>query len=64
MLYYLYGFQEDDYGYFKQFEKTQLIIGIIFGKYTIFFAIAPFVFTAIYTIIHSYLEYGKENKNN
>lgn len=40
------------------------IIGIVSGKYAIFFAIAPIILAAIYTTAYSYFEYKKESKNN
>jgi uncharacterized membrane protein len=46
----------------KLFKISGIIalVGIASGKYAIFFIIIPLIFTALYTIIYSYLEYTKE----
>lgn len=38
------------------------IIGINFGSFAIFFIIVPIIFSTLYTVIYSYLEYQKEQK--
>jgi uncharacterized membrane protein len=36
------------------------IAGVVFGKYSLWFALVPVLVVAVYTVIYSYLEYRKE----
>lgn len=38
------------------------IAGVVFGKYSLWFALVPVLVVAVYTVIYSYLEYRKEDR--
>lgn len=40
-----------------------VLVGIVFGKYAIYFLIAPIILATIYVFIYSYFEYQKEKSD-